>query len=52
MVALGAAVHRQGRGSSIVDIIVVVVIVVVVVVVPVVVANSNSSRPKKVWMNM
>ena len=52
MVALGAAVQRQGRGSIIVVIIVVVEVPVVVVVVPVVVINSSGNCPKKVWMNM
>ena len=52
MVALGAAVQRQGRGSSIVVTIVVIVVPVVVVVVPVVVVDFSSGCPKKVWMDI
>ena len=52
MVFLGAAVQRQGCGSSIIGIIVVVVVPVVVIVVPVVVVSSSGSCPKEIRMNM
>ena len=49
---MGAAVQRQGRGSSIVVAIVVIVITVVVIEIPMVVVDLSSGCPNKVWMDV